>query len=55
MAIDTIPSAEAFKSLIDEIQASEGYRKPVAFGIARVDRGQKNAEKVLQANFAIVN
>jgi 2,3,4,5-tetrahydropyridine-2-carboxylate N-succinyltransferase len=55
MAIDTIPSTEAFKSLIDEIQASEGYRKPVAFGIARVDRGQKNAEKVLQANFAIVN
>jgi len=55
MAIDTIPSAEAFKSLIDEIQASEGYRKPVAFGIVRVDRGQKNAEKVLQANFTIVN
>ena len=55
MAIDTIASVEKFKELIEDVKASEGYREPIAFGIARVDRGQKNAEKVLQANFAVVN
>ena len=55
MAIETITSTEAFKKLVEEVKASEGYREPIAFGIARVDRGQKNAEKVLQANYAVVN
>jgi len=55
MAIETVTSPEAFKALVEEIQNSEGYRKPAAFGIARVDRGQKNADKVLQANYAVVN
>jgi len=55
MAIETIASTDAFKIFVDEIQSSEIYRQPVAFGIARVDRGQKNADKVLQANFAVVN
>jgi 2,3,4,5-tetrahydropyridine-2-carboxylate N-succinyltransferase len=55
MAIETVTSPEAFKALVEEIQNAEGYRRPVAFGIARVDRGQKNADKVLQANYAVVN
>ena len=55
MAIDTITSVEKFKELIEEVKGTEGYREPIAFGIARVDRGQKNAEKVLQANYAVVN
>ncbi len=55
MSIETISSTDAFKTLISEIEQSEGYRKPVAFGIARVDRGQLHADKVLQANFAVVN
>jgi len=55
MAMDTIASTDAFKKLVEETQQGEGYREPIAFGIARVDRGQTNAEKVLQANFAIVN
>jgi len=55
MAIETVTSVEKFKELIEEIKGSEGYREPIAFGIARVDRGQKNAEKVLQANYAVVN
>ena len=55
MAIDTIASVDAFISLVEETRNTEGYREPVAFGIARVDRGQKHADKVLQANFAIVN
>jgi 2,3,4,5-tetrahydropyridine-2-carboxylate N-succinyltransferase len=55
MAIETIASTDAFQTWIETIKNSEGYREPIAFGIARVDRGQKNAEKVLQANFAVVN
>ncbi|MEA3456146.1 MAG: tetrahydrodipicolinate N-succinyltransferase N-terminal domain-containing protein [Campylobacterota bacterium] len=55
MAIETIASTEEFKKLVEDVKASKGYREPIAFGIARVDRGQKNAEKVLQANYAVVN
>ena len=55
MAIETITSTDAFKKLVEDVKASEGYREPIAFGIARVDRGQNNAEKVLQANYAVVN
>lgn len=55
MAIETITSVESFKELVERVKQQEGYREPIAFGIARVDRGQKNAEKVLQANYAVVN
>jgi 2,3,4,5-tetrahydropyridine-2-carboxylate N-succinyltransferase len=55
MAIETITSTDAFKALVAEVTSQEGYREPMAFGIARVDRGQKNAEKVLQANFGLIN
>lgn len=50
-----VQSKEEFKNIITEVQSGSGYRKPLGFGIARVDRGQKNAEKILQANFAHVN
>ena len=55
MAIETVASTDAFKALVAEVTSQEGYREPMAFGIARVDRGQKNAEKVLQANFGLIN
>ncbi|WP_456456730.1 tetrahydrodipicolinate N-succinyltransferase N-terminal domain-containing protein [Nitratifractor sp.] len=55
MAIETVQSQEAFKELVESVKRSEGYREPIAFGIARVDRGQKNADKVLQANYSVVN
>ena len=55
MAIKTITTIEDFKTLVEETKAIEGYREPLAFGIARVDRGQLSAEAVLQANYAIVN
>jgi 2,3,4,5-tetrahydropyridine-2-carboxylate N-succinyltransferase len=50
-----INSVEEFKKLVVEITAQDGYREPIAFGIARVDRGQKNADKILQANFPLIN
>ena len=55
MAINTINTTDEFKALVAETEAQEGYRKPIAFGVARVDRGQKNADKVLQANYALIN
>jgi len=55
MAILTVNSTEEFKALVAEVTGQEGYREPIAFGIARVDRGQKNADKVLQANYALIN
>jgi len=55
MAIETIQSTEDFKALVADVTSQEGYREPVAFGIARVDRGQNNAEKILQANFGLIN
>ncbi|MFT7880060.1 MAG: tetrahydrodipicolinate N-succinyltransferase N-terminal domain-containing protein [Sulfurimonas sp.] len=55
MAINTVADMNEFKALVADVEAQEGYRKPIAFGIARVDRGQKNAEKILQANFGLIN
>ncbi len=55
MAIETVQSTEAFKALVTEVTSQAGYKEPIAFGIARVDRGQKNAEKILQANFGLIN
>ncbi len=52
MSINTV---EDFKALVAEVTSQAGYKEPMAFGIARVDRGQKNAEKVLQANFGLIN
>ncbi len=55
MAIEIVNGQEEFKSLVAEVTAQEGYKEPIAFAIARVDRGQKNADKVLQANFGMIN
>ncbi len=55
MAIENIVTVEDFKQLVESAKAGEGYREPIAFGITRVDRGQKNAEKILQATFPIIN
>jgi len=55
MAIETVTSTDAFKQLVTDVTSQAGYKEPIAFGIARVDRGQKNAEKILQANFGLIN
>ena len=55
MAIETVQSTEAFKALVAEVTSQAGYKEPIAFGIARVDRGQKHADKILQANFGLIN
>jgi len=49
-----IKTAKKFKKLVSAIEA-KNYRKPLGFGIARVDRGQLNHNLVLQANYPVIN
>ena len=54
--MEIIQTTDAFKALINDIKTTtEGYRDPLAFGIARVDLGQLNLEKTLQATYPVVN
>lgn len=50
-----INSKEDFLLLIKQIEQKANYKKPYAFGIARLDRGQLNKNKILQATFALIN
>lgn len=51
-----IQTTEAFKALIQDIKTSiKGYKEPLAFGICRVDMGQLNLDKALQATYPVVN
>lgn len=49
-----IETVEEFKEFITGIE-SKGYKKPLGFGIARVDRGQLNQDLILSADFPVVN
>lgn len=55
MPIKGINTKEAFEKLIHEIKSTKGYKDPIGFGIARVDRGQRDSSKILQASFPLVN
>ena len=46
---------EEFKQLVDDIQSQSWYKNPIGFGIAKVDRGQINKDKILQATFPLIN
>jgi len=46
---------EQFKELVSSIQKESNYKEPIGFGICRVDRGQLNKSKILQATFPIIN
>ncbi|NPA60268.1 MAG: 2,3,4,5-tetrahydropyridine-2,6-carboxylate N-succinyltransferase [Epsilonproteobacteria bacterium] len=51
-----IETTDAFKALIDDIKSSTpNYRDPLAFGVCRVDLGQLNVEKSLQATYPLIN
>jgi 2,3,4,5-tetrahydropyridine-2-carboxylate N-succinyltransferase len=51
-----IETADAFKALIEDIKTTtEGYKDPLAFGICRVDLGQLNVDKTLQATYPLIN
>jgi len=53
--MEMIETAEAFKTKVAEIQNSADYKAPVAFGICRVDFGQLDTDKVLQATYPVIN
>ena len=54
--MDIIQTTDAFKALIENIKSStEGYKDPLAFGIARVDLGQLTVDKSLQATYPLIN
>lgn len=50
-----ISTKEDFLLFVKQIEQKTNYKKPIAFGIARLDRGQLNKNKILQASFALVN
>ncbi len=55
MAFEPIASTEAFVAFVEAYKKRPHYKDPVGFGIARVDRGQKNSEKILQATYPTIN
>ena len=38
-----------------EVKSEAGYKDPIAFGITRVDRGQLDSSKILQATYPVIN
>mgnify|MGYP002713133334 CR=1 FL=1 len=54
--MEVVNTTEEFKALIEDIKSSTpNYKDPIGFGIARVDLGQLNVDKVLQATYPLVN
>ncbi len=53
--MDVLETEAAFKSCVAEIQKTSGYRNPLGFGICRVDFGQQNSDKILQATYPHIN
>lgn len=46
---------EEFATKVKDIQQQSWYKNPIGFGIARIDRGQLNSDKTLQATYPVVN
>lgn len=46
---------EEFASKVKDIQAQAWYKNPIGFGICKIDRGQLNSNKILQATYPVVN
>ncbi len=55
MSINQLKTVDEFKIFVNQTESMDGYKKPIGFGIARVDRGQKNHHKILQATFPVAN
>jgi len=54
--MEIIQTTDAFKALVENIKSTTiGYRDPLAFGVCRVDLGQLNVEKSLQATYPLIN
>lgn len=53
--MEILETEAAFKACVQEIQNSAGYKNPLAFGICRVDFGQLDSSKILQATYPHIN
>jgi 2,3,4,5-tetrahydropyridine-2-carboxylate N-succinyltransferase len=53
--MEKIETTEDFKKLVKEVKSIKGYKEPIGFGICRIDRGQLNPEKILQATYPVIN
>ncbi|MEN4053014.1 MULTISPECIES: tetrahydrodipicolinate N-succinyltransferase N-terminal domain-containing protein [Sulfurimonas] len=54
--MEVIQTTDAFKALIENIKTdTPNYKDPLAFGICRVDLGQLNVDKSLQATYPLIN
>ncbi|MDQ1299199.1 MAG: 2,3,4,5-tetrahydropyridine-2,6-dicarboxylate N-succinyltransferase [Campylobacterota bacterium] len=53
--MEILETQSAFKTCVQEIQATNGYKIPIGFGICRVDFGQLDTSKVLQATYPHMN
>ncbi len=50
-----IQTKDEFQAFVEKVEKKQGYKKPLSYGIAVLDRGQLNADKILQASFVSVN
>jgi 2,3,4,5-tetrahydropyridine-2,6-dicarboxylate N-succinyltransferase len=53
--MEILETESAFKACVQEIQNTTGYKNPLGFGICRVDFGQLDSSKILQATFPHIN
>ena len=50
-----INTTEEFKTFVEKVKSTKGYKDPIAFGICRVDASQLDNDKVLQATYPLIN
>ena len=53
--MEIIETETAFKECVTNIQSTQGYKNPIGFGICRVDFGQLDSSKILQATYPHIN
>lgn len=53
--MEILKTEAAFKACVQDIQNTAGYKNPLAFGICRVDFGQLDSSKILQATYPHIN
>jgi 2,3,4,5-tetrahydropyridine-2-carboxylate N-succinyltransferase len=46
---------EEFANKVKDIQSQSWYKNPIGFGICKIDRGQLNKDKILQATYPVIN
>lgn len=51
----SIKTVDEFKTFFENERNTDSYKDPIAFGLARVDLGQKSSNSTLQASYCIVN